>query len=193
MLVSPASRRMLITRLRSEAMTCGPWPVRMRERSSAKATSRTPRQPLGGVQQPPAGRPTPRRPAPRRPAGGGSGSGRRRTGRGGCGLVSVEFEHHDVLDHGARLLSGLRRSGRGGSPIKAEVRLLGARQSSRPVAGDQTGNGKRGRKRHDWDLDTGHIGGVARCIVTRSRRSGRARRRRPAAATPRTRSSRRAG
>jgi hypothetical protein len=41
MLVAPASLCRLITRLRSEAMTCGPAPVRTWERSSAKVASRT--------------------------------------------------------------------------------------------------------------------------------------------------------
>lgn len=41
MLVAPARRCRLITRFRSEAMTCGAAPVRTVERSSAKVTSRT--------------------------------------------------------------------------------------------------------------------------------------------------------
>ena len=41
MLVAPVRRRMLMTRLRRDAMTCGPAPVRTWEWSSAKVTSRT--------------------------------------------------------------------------------------------------------------------------------------------------------
>src|SRR5664280_2770563 len=41
MLVAPASRCRLMARFRRVAMTCGPLPVRICERSSAKVTSRT--------------------------------------------------------------------------------------------------------------------------------------------------------
>ena len=41
MLVAPARRRRLMARLRRVAMTRGPLPVRIWERSSSKVTSRT--------------------------------------------------------------------------------------------------------------------------------------------------------
>ena len=41
MLLAPARRTMLMARLRREAMTRGPLPVRTWERSSSKVTSRT--------------------------------------------------------------------------------------------------------------------------------------------------------
>src|SRR4051812_24862916 len=48
MLVAPARRCRLITRFRSDAMTCGPEPVWTWDRSSAKVTSRTQCRALSG-------------------------------------------------------------------------------------------------------------------------------------------------
>jgi len=52
MLVAPARRCRLMTKFRSEAMTCGAAPVRIWDRSSAKVTSRTQCRPFSICQCP---------------------------------------------------------------------------------------------------------------------------------------------